>query len=144
MVREAVNHDLGGMLKLYTHLHVDEEPVLIDGMISVWKRMIEDPDHHVIIYEKDGEAVSSCVCVIIPNITRSVRPYAVIENVVTHADYRGRGFATACLDYARELARKAGCYKIMLMTSAKDEAAQNLYRSAGYNSEDKTAFVQWL
>lgn len=46
------------------------------------------------------------MCIIITNLTRNIRPYAFIENVVTHADYRGKGYATACLNYAKELAPK--------------------------------------
>ena len=45
---------------------------------------------------------------------------------------------------ARDIAAEAGCYKLMLLTGAKDEATLNFYRRAGYNSADKTAFIQWL
>ena len=81
---------------------------------------------------------------IIPNLTRNVRPYAFIENVVTHSDYRKRGYATACLNYARDIAKKENCYKMMLLTGSKDESTLNFYKQAGYNSADKTAFIQWL
>lgn len=82
--------------------------------------------------------------VIIPNLTRNVRPYAFVENVVTHKDYRCRGFASLCLAYAKEIAQKQHCYKIMLLTGAKEEHTLRFYKKAGYNSSDKTAFIQWL
>ena len=103
-----------------------------------------DENHHLIVWEEDGKIVSSCVCVIIPNLSRGVRPYAFVENVVTHADYRGKGYATACLNYARELARNANCYKMMLLTGSKSPRTLAFYVGAGYNSSDKTAFIQWL
>ena len=103
-----------------------------------------DKNHHIIVCEVDGKLVSSCVCVIIPNLTRNIRPYAFIENVVTHADYRGKGYATACLNYAKGLAVKANCYKMMLLTGSKSESTLNFYKRAGYNCMDKTAFIQWL
>lgn len=81
---------------------------------------------------------------IIPNLTRNVRPYAFIENVVTHADYRGKGYATECLNYAQEIAEKSNCYKMMLLTGSKKETTLNFYEKAGYNSTDKTAFIKWL
>ena len=101
-----------------------------------------DENHHLIVCEEDGRIVSSCVCVVIPNLTRNVRPYALIENVVTHPDYRKRGLASACLEYARQIAQKENCYKIMLLTGAKDEATLHFYRQAGFNSSEKTAFIQ--
>jgi GNAT superfamily N-acetyltransferase len=82
--------------------------------------------------------------VIIPNLTRNIRPYAFVENVVTHTEYRGKGYATECLNYAKEIAQKANCYKMMLLTGSKEEATLNFYSNAGYNSTDKTAFIQWL
>lgn len=81
---------------------------------------------------------------IIPNLTRNIRPYAFIENVVTHEDYRGKGYATECLNYAKEIAEKTNCYKMMLLTGSKEEKTLKFYGNAGYNSSDKIAFIQWL
>ena len=92
----------------------------------------------------DDKIVSSCVCVIIPNLSRGVRPYAFIENVVTQKDYRGRGYATQCLNYAKEIAAEENCYKMMLLTGSKDERTLGFYSNAGYHCADKTAFIQWL
>ena len=106
--------------------------------------IMQDKNHHIIVKEADRKIVSSCVCVIIPNLSRGVRPYAFVENVVTHADYRQQGYATACLNYAKQIAEKNQCYKMMLLTGSKRESTLNFYRNAGYNSSDKTAFIQWI
>ena len=105
---------------------------------------MDDENHHLIVCELGGRLVSSCVCVIIPNLTRGVRPYALIENVVTDEAYRRKGYASGCLDFAKKIAKEAGCYKIMLLTGAKDDKTLDFYRRAGYNSNDKTAFIQKL
>lgn len=73
-----------------------------------------------------------------------MRPYAFVENVVTHLECRGKGYATECLNYAREIAKNQNCYKMMLLTGSKEQKALNFYENAGYNSADKTAFIQWL
>jgi hypothetical protein len=48
------------------------------------------------------------------------------------------------MDFARAIARANNCYKIMLMTSSKLDSTHRFYERAGYNSQDKTAFVQWM
>ena len=64
--------------------------------------------------------------------------------MVTHPDYRKKGLATACLDYAKGIAEKEGCYKIMLLTGSKEESTLRFYERAGFNRNDKTAFIRWL
>lgn len=144
IIREIKENELNELLKLYTHLHELGVPEDNEHLQKIWDKIYNDKNHHIIVCEVDGKIVSSCVCVIIPNLTRNVRPYAFIENVVTHADYRGKGYATACLNYARDLAVQANCYKMMLLTSSKSDSTLNFYKRAGYNCTDKTAFVQWL
>ena len=144
MVREARIEDLDELLRLYLFLHEDSIPELNEHLEKTWNQIIEDPNHHLIVNEIDGKIVSSCVCVIISNLTRNVRPYAFVENVVTHADYRGRGLARECLNYAKEISEKENCYKMMLLTGSKKSETLRFYENSGYNSGDKTAFVQWL
>ena len=144
MVREVQEKDLNGLLELYLHLHEASVPELTEHLAKTWQTILTDENHHIIVKEINGKPVSSCVCVIIPNLTRNIRPYAFVENVVTHEEYRGKGYATECLNYAKEIAEKANCYKMMLLTGSKKEATLKFYERAGYNSSDKTAFIQWL
>ena len=144
MVREVYKNELNDLLELYLHLHEDTIPKMSEHLIVTWEMIIKDENHHIIVNIIDERIVSSCVCVVIPNLTRNVRPYAFIENVVTNKDYRGRGYATQCLEYAKEIAERKNCYKMMLLTGSKKEATIRFYESAGYNSSDKTAFIQWI
>lgn len=144
MVREIAENELNELLKLYLYLHEDSVPEMTEHLKNTWGTIIQDKNHHIIVNEIDNKIVSSCVCVIIPNLTRNIRPYAFIENVVTHKDYRGKGYATECLNYAKEIAVKTNCYKMMLLTGSKEEKTLKFYSNAGYNSSDKLAFIQWL
>ena len=144
MVRKIRENELEKLLELYLFLHEKSVPEMTEHLKNTWNTIMEDKNHHIIVKETDGKIVSSCVCVIIPNLTRNIRPYAFIENVVTHAEYRGKGYATECLNYAKDIAVKEKCYKMMLLTGSKEETTLNFYGNAGYNSSDKTAFIQWL
>lgn len=144
MIREITEKDLDGLLQLYTQLHDNPIPEKTAGLSELWEKILADPNHRIIVAEEGGKIVSSCVCVIIPNLTHEQRPYAFVENVVTDKDYRKRGLATACLNYAKKIAEGENCYKLMLLTGSKEESTLNFYRRAGYNSNDKTAFIQWI
>lgn len=144
MVREIVKDDFGGLMRLYTQLHGNPMPEENERVRKIWDKILGDESHHIIVAEEAGRIVSSCVCVIVPNLTHAQRPYALIENVVTDEKHRKRGLASACLAYAREIALREDCYKMMLLTGSKSESTLRFYEKAGYNRKDKTAFIQWL
>lgn len=144
MIREIINEDFNGLMQLYMQLHDESMPEKTPEIMEVWNRILEDKEHHIIIAEEEGKIMSSCVCVIIPNLTHNQQPYVFIENVVTDKHYRNKGLATACLNYAKEIALKEKCYKLMLLTGSKKESTLNFYEQAGYNQNDKTAFIQWI
>lgn len=144
MVREINEFDFNGLFELYTQLHGNPIPENTAELSALCRKILDDENHHIIVAEEDEKIVSSCVCVIVPNLTHGQRPYALIENVVTDEEYRCRGLAAACLDFAREIAVNANCYKMMLLTGSKEESTLRFYEKAGYNRNDKTAFIQWL
>ena len=144
MIREVKSDDFDQLMYLYTQLGDNPFPEKNDKILELWNQILNDKDHHIIVAEEEGRIVSSCVCVIIPNLTHNQRPYAFVENVVTDEKYRKRGFATLCLNYAKEIAQKQNCYKMMLLTGSKRESTLNFYEHAGYNRKDKTAFIQWI
>lgn len=143
-IREVKQEELEALLTLYTHLHNNPMPEIDTALYVLWGKMIADQNHHILVGIVDGSIVSSCVLVIVPNLTHAQRPYALIENVVTHLNHRNKGYATAILHAASQMAAAENCYKIMLMTGSKEEKTLKFYERAGFNQTDKTAFIQWL
>ncbi len=143
-VREIYKDELEGLLRLYTQLHNNPMPDLDDRVRGIWESIYEDPNHHIIVGTINHKIVTSCVLLIVNNLTQGQRPYALVENVITDAEFRKRGYALEVLDFARDMAQKQNCYKIMLMTGSKEESTLRFYERAGYNRNDKTAFIQWL
>ena len=143
-VREAKYEDLQGLLELYTHLHETSVPLIDETVEGVWEKILKNSNHHVIVAEIDGRVAASCTLLIVENLTHGMRPFGLIEYVVTHSAYRKRGCGAAVLRYARELCVKENCYKRMLITSTKEESTLRFYERAGFSSQGETAFVEWL
>ena len=144
MIREIIPQDLSGLLELYTHLHDNEIPPIDHALAQLWEEIMNDENHHILVAEVDNKLVSSCVLIIVPNLTHEQRPYALVENVITAPQYRQKGYAAQVLRFAKKIACDHHCYKMMLMTGSKKDSTFRFYAHAGYNSSDKTAFVQWL
>src|SRR5688572_16935192 len=122
-IRPIRMEELPELLGLYRHLHPsDTELPVTPDVERLWQRICADSDLHYLVAEVAGALVSTCTLTIIPNLTRGARPYGVIENVVTHPDFRHRGIATKILQGAVQIAWEQDCYKVMLLTGRKDEA----------------------
>jgi GNAT superfamily N-acetyltransferase len=134
--------ELSQLLALYRHLH-PEDPELVAGpeLDQLWRTICADPKLHYFVAKAGGLLVSTCTLSIIPNLTRGAKPYGLIENVVTHPDYRSRGISSAVLHEALETAWDAGCYKVMLLTGRKDEATLQFYKQAGFQRGIKTGLI---
>lgn len=140
--RKICADELPALLELYQHLHADDPALPIsDDVELLWRRILADPSQHYLVAELEGRIVASCVLVVIANLTRGARPYGLIENVVTHPDFRKRGLGTQLLKAALALAWEQNCYKVMLLTGRKDKATLRFYQQAGFEGGVKAGFV---
>ncbi len=140
-VREVTEAEPPALLHLYTHLNPNDPPLPLDEAADIWTPMMRDPNQCVYGAYLASEIVATCTLIVISNLTRGGRPYALIENVVTHPDYRRRGCATAALKHALEAAWGRGCYKVILLTGSKNETTLRFYENAGFQRGVKTGFV---
>lgn len=141
-LRELKREDLGALLALYTHLHETDEALPERALVeAAWDEALDSPMCSYFGGYAGDRLVSSCAVTVIPNLTRGCRPYALIENVVTHADHRRQGWGKALLNHALEFAWSRRCYKAMLMTGRKDEGTLRFYADAGFDAKAKQAFV---
>lgn len=144
-VRHVEKEELPALLDLHEHLHEEGDAPLPPHrqLEALWDEIVGNPMLHYFVGELEGKLVSSCTLTVIPNLTRGARPYGLIENVVTHRDYRRRGFATRVLRHALEVAWDSDCYKVMLLTGRKDEAVFRFYEGAGFKQDVKTGFIAY-
>jgi GNAT superfamily N-acetyltransferase len=140
-VRKVYYNELNKLLELYKYLNADDPDISADpNTIYLWDDIINDHDYKIFVIEDENQLVASCTLVIMKNLTRGGKPYALIENVVTHGEYRHRGYGKAVLEKAISTAKEEGCYKVMLMTGRKDEGIVAFYEKAGFDRDMKTGF----
>lgn len=82
--------------------------------------------------EVNGSIVGTCTISICPNLSWTGRPYAMIENVVVAIAHRKKGIGKALMHEAQDVARKAGCYKVALMTGSQRTESFKFYESVGF------------
>ncbi|MFK4581075.1 GNAT family N-acetyltransferase [Bradyrhizobium ottawaense] len=140
IVRSATQRDLPDVLKLYQHLHPHEPQLEAAIAERVWTTLLTSDFMTVIVAQTAELLVSSCTLAIVPNLSRGGRSYGVIENVVTHAEYRKLGLGRRVLARALDIAARADCYKVHLATGSKREATLRFYEGAGFQRGAKTYF----
>jgi GNAT superfamily N-acetyltransferase len=139
--REAGPGDLEDILRLYRQL-LPADPVLRDGSDAVaFAQILRSPGLHLFVLEVDGVVVATTYLNVIPNLTRSASPYAVIENVVVEEAARGRGLGKQIMAATLQAAWDAGCYKAMLQTGSRRPATHAFYRACGFSPDAKTAYL---
>jgi GNAT superfamily N-acetyltransferase len=141
LFREAGPGDLDDILRLYRQLQ-PADPVLTDGSdAAAFAQILGSPGLHLFVLEADGVVVATTYLNVIPNLTRSASPYAVIENVVVEEAARGSGLGKQIMAATLQAAWDAGCYKAMLQTGSRRPATHAFYRACGFSPDAKKAYV---
>jgi GNAT superfamily N-acetyltransferase len=143
VIRRIEPKDLPGLLELYHHLNPTDELADDATVRIVWPQLLVDPRVLVFVGELEDVLVTTCTLVVVPNLMRQGRPYALVENVVTARSYRRQGYGGTILRHALALAWEMGCYKVMLLTGSSREETLRFYEGAGFQLGLKTGLVAY-
>lgn len=145
MIRKVEKEDLDAVMELYQHLNKNGQVKPDLGEIEkVWDEILtNDKYFNLFVNVYEDRVVASAILTLVPNLSRGCRPYGLVENVVTHSDFRGKGFGSEVLQYCLEYAWENDCYKVMLLTGSKRLETIGFYEKNGFQSDLKTGFVAY-
>jgi L-amino acid N-acyltransferase YncA len=140
-IRRATEDDIPRILELYNEqLVLEASPAesqqnpSIEDYRKVFSEIDALPGCELLVAEEQGKVVGTTVLAILPNLSHSALPWAIVENVVVDSEYRRRGIGRLLMDYVVAMAREAGCYKVQLMSSNSRHEAHKFYESIGYRA----------
>ncbi|MEM9604908.1 MAG: GNAT family N-acetyltransferase [Pseudomonadota bacterium] len=142
-IRTAEQGDYAAVTALLQVLNPVDPPSSA-AVERAYTRILDTDGLHLLVADDDGDILGTCYLNVLPNLTRSARPYAVIENVVTSAAHRNRGVGQALIADAVQRAAADNCYKVMLLSGRSDPAVHAFYRRCGFDPNEKQAYVQRL
>ena len=133
VVREARVEDLRGVLELYAQPELDDgECLRLEEAEALMREMRAYPHYRLYVALLDGRVVGTFTLLIARNLTHGGAPSAVVESVAVAPDLQGEGVGRAMMAHAREVCRRAGCYKMALSSNLRRSGAHAFYEALGF------------
>jgi len=141
-IRAATKADLPSILALYAELEDGSGVLSIEEAQSILARMQSYPDYKVYVAMLDGSIVGTFALLIIDNLAHMGAPSGVVEDVVVHRDWQSKGVGKQMMQFAMDRCRERGCYKLVLSSNLKREAAHRFYDDLGFRRHGYSFVVE--
>jgi glucosamine-phosphate N-acetyltransferase len=132
LIREMVEDDLyRGFLDVLDELSL-AELTLEEASVVFAKRMMNPSSKTFVAIDtsfRDTPIIGTASLLVEQKYIHSGGKVAFVEDVVVDSDYRKSGVGKALIEHLYEVARKAGCYKLVLDC---DEEVAPFYERSGF------------
>lgn len=135
VMRQAQADDLPAVLELYAQPGLDDGRVLtVEEADALFAEFARYPNYRLFVAcdERDGAIVGSYALLVMHNLAHRGTPSAIAEDVVVAPARQGQGIGRQMMAHAMAQARQAGCYKLVLSSNRKRQAAHAFYESLGF------------
>ena len=139
--RPARADDLASLLALFRVSEVSAPSQPLARAARIWDEMLSRDGLTVFVCEERSMIVSTSMLITAPNLLRSGRGHAFLENVVTHPEFRGRGFGRAVVLAALAAAWEQDCHHVFLQSGRADPRVHRFYEACGFAPGLRTAYV---
>jgi GNAT superfamily N-acetyltransferase len=127
IVHMLVEDDLGSQRERY------EDP-LPESYYTAFEQIDIDPNHELVIAEKNGEVIGTLHLMFLPSISFQGGLRAQVESVRVDKNYRNQGVGNEMMNWTIERARDRGAHIVQLTTHQSREDAHRFYERLGFSA----------
>jgi GNAT superfamily N-acetyltransferase len=140
-IREATEADLERLEELYQQM---DPGAVIDRerLHTIFSRLREYPHYRVFVANAEGTIAGTYSLLIMHTLGSRCAPAGIVEDVVVDEAMRGRGIGGVMMRDAMQRCRDAACYKLVLSSNDKRQAAHRFYESLGFAKHGTSFMVE--
>jgi GNAT superfamily N-acetyltransferase len=140
-VRLAREDDLASLLVLFAASEVSAHVEPIERARAIWAETIASDAADVFVAVEGERVAATCMLITAPNLLRGGRRLGVLENVVSHPDFRRGGYGRAVVEAALQAAWDKDCFQVMMQSGRQDPAVHQFYKDRGFIPGLRTAYT---
>lgn len=125
IVRLLVDDDLGSQRERY------EDP-LPEAYYSAFEQLKSDPNHELIVTERNGEVIGTLHLMFLPSISFQGGLRAQIESVRVDKQFQNQGIGGAMMQWSIHRAKRRGAHVVQLTTHKSRLDAHRFYERLGF------------
>jgi GNAT superfamily N-acetyltransferase len=145
-IRLATIDDLPSVISLYSQADMDNKNVTtLENAKHIFESFKQYPNYHLYVAyypSSDNKIVGTFALLVMQNIGHHGTPSAIVEDVVVSESHQSQTIGSNMMKFAMELAKQAGCYKLVLSSNQKRQRAHAFYESLGFQKHGYSFQVQ--
>ena len=141
-IRKLEHGDLVALAELYEQLGGEKSN--LSAMIKTFGELERRDDYVFLCAELEGQPAGSVMGIICGELYGDCRPFMVVEDMIIDRRHRNKGIGKALIGELQAVAKRAGCYQMLLITDSRRETAVSFYTSLGFVCEGYTGFKKKL
>jgi GNAT superfamily N-acetyltransferase len=125
IVRMLADDELGSQRERY------ENP-LPESYYAAFEQIDHDPNHELIVAERNGEVVGTLHLMFLPSISFQGGLRAQVESVRVDKRFQSQGIGSEMMKWSTERAKQRGAHVVQLTTHKTREDAHRFYERLGF------------
>jgi GNAT superfamily N-acetyltransferase len=125
IVRMLADDDLGSQREIF------EDP-LPESYYSAFEQIDDDPNHELIVAERDGEVIGTLHLMFLPSVSFQGGLRAQVESVRVGKRFQSQGTGSQMMKWSIERAKQRGAHVIQLTTHKTRVDAHRFYERLGF------------
>jgi GNAT superfamily N-acetyltransferase len=142
-INKATSSDIPAILLLHAQLD-GEESLSLDEANRIFGKFKQYPNYSLYIAKIKDRIIGTFELLIMDNLAHKGAPSGIVEDVIVDKDHRTLGIGRKMMEYALEVCRKNGCYKLSLSSNINRKQAHAFYEKLGFKKHGYSFIIELI